>query len=101
MSRVGTGDLPVQPRLAAHGTLCTNLTGQTRRLLGGGQHFRHHLDIAVGSMAELSYVLVLARDLGYLPGEVFGEVEALRDHASRLKLGLVRCGEGPGQKLTK
>ncbi len=44
--------------------------------------------ITVGSMAELSYVLILARDQGYLPGEVFGEVEALRDHASPLTWGL-------------
>jgi hypothetical protein len=41
-------------------------------------------------MAELSYVLLLARDLNYMRQEEWGEVEALRDHAGRLTWGLYR-----------
>jgi hypothetical protein len=48
------------------------------------------LDISLGSLAELSYILRLARDLGYLKAEVWGETEALRDHAGRLTWGLYR-----------
>jgi four helix bundle protein len=54
----------------------------------GRRQFRRYLDIAVGSLAELSYYLLLARDLGYLPRERWGELEALRDHAGRLTWGL-------------
>jgi hypothetical protein len=45
-------------------------------------------------MAELSYVLVLARDLNYIRQEEWGELEALRDHAGRLTWGLYRSLSG-------
>ncbi|MGH7581452.1 MAG: four helix bundle protein [Gemmatimonadales bacterium] len=77
------------------------LSGQVRRAgvsaaaniavgaaLRGNRHFRRYLDTALGSLSELSYYLTLARDLGYLPKERWGELEALRDHAGRLTWGL-------------
>ena len=50
----------------------------------GNRQFRKYLDTALGSLSELSYYLLLARDVGYLPKERWGEFEALRDHARRL-----------------
>ncbi|MEA2724940.1 MAG: hypothetical protein QOH59_2711, partial [Gemmatimonadales bacterium] len=57
----------------------------------GTREFRRFLDISLGSLSELSYILQLARDLGYLKPEEWGEVEALRDHAGRLTWGLYRA----------
>ena len=52
------------------------------------------MDITLGSIAELTYILRLARDLGYLKPEVWGEIEAMRDHAGRLTWGLYRSIAG-------
>jgi four helix bundle protein len=52
------------------------------------------MDIALGSISELTYILRLARDLGYLKPEVWGEIEAMRDHAGRLTWGLYRSIAG-------
>lgn len=57
----------------------------------GIREFRRFLDIALGSIAELTYILMLARDLGYVRPEVWGEIEAMRDHAGRLTWGLYRA----------
>jgi four helix bundle protein len=57
----------------------------------GSREFRRFLDSALGSLAELSYTLLLARDVGYLTPEVWGEIEALRDHAGKLTWGLYRA----------
>jgi four helix bundle protein len=54
----------------------------------GSRQFRKYLDSSIGSLAELSYYLLLARDLGYLAKEQWGELEALRDHAGKLTWGL-------------
>ncbi|HEX9164553.1 MAG TPA: four helix bundle protein [Gemmatimonadales bacterium] len=54
----------------------------------GPKEFRRFLDVSIGSLAELSYILRLAGDLGYLTKEQLTEVEILRDHATRLTWGL-------------
>jgi four helix bundle protein len=54
----------------------TNLVeGLSRR---GPRELRHFLDIALGSLAEVSYLLQLARDLGYLSPEDYGQTDAVR-----------------------
>jgi hypothetical protein len=50
--------------------------------------------MSLGSISELSYILVLARDLDYIKPEEWGEIEALRDHAGRLTWGLYRSLNG-------
>jgi hypothetical protein len=45
----------------------------------------------LGSLAELSYMFLLAKELGHLKAETWGEVEALRDHAGKLTWGLYRA----------
>lgn len=56
----------------------------------GRKEFCRFLNISLGSNSELCYLLLLARDLGYLKPEEWGELEALRDHAGRLTWGLYR-----------
>jgi four helix bundle protein len=77
--------LTSQARRAAFSAAVNIAEGSAKR---GAREFRRFLDTSVGSLAELSYVLLLARDLGYLTAENWGEIEALRDHAGRLTWGL-------------
>lgn len=48
-------------------------------------------EYSLGSLAELSYILLLPRHLGYLQSQEWGELEALRDHAGCLTWGLYRA----------
>jgi|SRR4051812_36201924 four helix bundle protein len=79
--------LTSQVRRAAYSAAANIAEGSARR---GKREFCRFLNISLGSMAELSYVLLLARDLNYMRQEEWGEVEALRDHAGRLTWGLYR-----------
>jgi len=38
----------------------------------GRNEFRRFLDISIGSLAELSYLLLCAKDLGFLPNPMEG-----------------------------
>ncbi len=76
------------------------LTSQTRRSAssvpaniaeGCGKRFRpqlrHSVDIAAGSLSELEYWLLLARDLGYLPQEEYEARRAELNEVRRLLIG--------------
>ena len=73
------------------------LTSQTRRAAvsaavniaeGSAKHgpreFRRFLDIALGSLAEMSYLLRLAWKLGYMSEGEWNQIDNLRASASRL-----------------
>ncbi len=77
--------LSLQVRRAAYSAAANTAEGSAMR---GNRQFRNYLDVALGSLSELSYCLLLAKDLGYLPHELWGELEALRDYAGRLTWGL-------------
>ena len=79
--------LTCQARRAAYSAAANIAEGSAK---GGGREFRRFLNIALGSLSELTYILRLARDLGYVRQEVWGEIEAMRDHAGRLTWGLYR-----------
>jgi four helix bundle protein len=55
------------------------------------REFRRFLGMALGSLSEISALLLSARDVGVLSSENWGEIEALRDHANRLTYGLFRA----------
>ena len=80
--------LTAQTRRAAFSAAVNIAEGAAKK---GVREFRRYLDISVGSLAELSYELFLARELEYLSPTEYGELEALRDHAGRLTWGLYRA----------
>jgi four helix bundle protein len=74
-----------------------NLTAQVRRASAsvptniaegsakrGKREFRRYLDIAIGSLAEVGYLLRLARDLALLPEADWVEAESARESAARV-----------------
>jgi four helix bundle protein len=79
--------LTSQARRSAYSAAANIAEGAAKR---GTREFRRFLDISLGSLSELSYILQLAKELGYLKPEEWGQVEALRDHAGRLTWGLYR-----------
>ena len=80
--------MTLQARRAAFSAAANIAEGSAKR---GSREFRRYLDISLGSLAELSYLLLLGRDLGYLSVDKWGELEAIRDHAGRLTWGLYRA----------
>jgi hypothetical protein len=82
--------------MGIHGPKDSGAGGQggsltSRQAIGARQReFRRFLDIALGSLSELSYLLLLSRDLNCLSGDKWGQLEALRHHAGRLTWGLYR-----------
>jgi four helix bundle protein len=50
----------------------------------GPREFRRYLDIALGSLSEVSYLLRLAWKLGYLTEGEWKQIDDLRADASRL-----------------
>jgi len=77
--------LTSQLRRAAFGIAANIAEGSAKR---GAREFRRFLDIAVGSVAELTYALRLVRDLELIPTEELDELETLRDRVGRLTWGL-------------
>ncbi len=80
--------LTSQARRAAFSAAANIAEGSAKR---GSKELRCYLDISLGSLSELHYILLLSKDLGVSSPEGWGEVEALRDHASRLTWGLYRA----------
>jgi four helix bundle protein len=67
----------------------TNLAeGAAKR---GPREFRRYLDISLGSLSELTYLLRLCHDLGYMSAEEFKQVEAMRERAGQVTWGLYRA----------
>jgi four helix bundle protein len=80
--------LTAQARRAAVSAAANIAEGTSR---GTARQFRHFLDVALGSLGELGYTLLVARDVNVLPLAAYGELEALRDHAAQLTAGLFRA----------
>ena len=73
--------LTIQLRRAALSAATNIAEGAAKR---GPREFRRFLDIALGSLSEVSYLLRFSRDYGILSQEDWSAVEGLRDEAGRL-----------------
>jgi four helix bundle protein len=54
----------------------------------GPREFRRYLDISLGSLSEVSYLLRFSRDRGLLAAEEYDRTDDLRDRAGKLIWGL-------------
>ena len=79
--------LIAQARRAAVSVTCNVAEGSARL---GGRELRRFADIAVGSLAELSSLLQVALDLGYLTPDDWSRIDGLRNTAGKLVFGLAR-----------
>ncbi len=77
--------LTSQTRRAAMSASLNIAEGSAKR---GPREFRRYLDIALGSLSELSYAIMLARDLDYLSDDEWKSIEAVSDDAGKLTWGL-------------
>ncbi len=73
--------LTAQIRRAALSAPTNIAEGSAKR---GSREFRRYLDIALGSLSEVSYLLRFTRDRGILADADFKTLDALRNHAGRL-----------------
>ena len=66
----------------------TNIAeGSTRH---GPREFRKFLDIAIGSLGELSYLILFARDRGLLVENVWKALDTARDRVGKATWGLLQ-----------
>jgi four helix bundle protein len=66
--------LTSQARRAAHSAAANIAEGSAKK---GAQEFRRYTDISLGSLSELSYTLLLARDLHILSEKEWGALDEL------------------------
>ena len=77
--------LTAQIRRAALSAPTNIAEGASKR---GPREFRRYLDIARGSLSELSYLLRFSKDRGILNDETFLSINELRDRAGKVTWGL-------------
>lgn len=70
--------LTSQARRAAFSAAVNIAEGSAKR---GPSEFRRFIDISIGSLAELAYILRLVRDLKLLPEDHWKQLDALRGRA--------------------
>ena len=92
--------LTAQSRRAAFSVAANIAEGSARR---GPREFRRFLDSSVGSLAELRYAFILARDLNYITLQEWEAIEASRDTVGRVVWGLynsMACSQtlGPARR---
>jgi four helix bundle protein len=77
--------LTSQARRCAFSTAANIAEGAGKR---GYAEFRRYLDISLGSLSELSYILSLAFRQAYLSAEEYHRLDGLLEEAGRLTYGL-------------
>ena len=83
-----------QMRRAAFSAAANVAEGSAKR---GPREFRRFLDIALGSLAEMSYAILFVKELGYLSETDWKELDDLRNKAGKLTWGLHRLIRGREQ----
>jgi four helix bundle protein len=84
--------LTSQIRRAAVSSAANLAEGAGRR---GRREFRRYVDIALGSLAETSYLLKLAKDLALLSPSEWEKLDELRNRAGGLTWRLTRSLQKP------
>lgn len=80
--------LTSQTRRAAFSAAANIAEGSAKR---GTREFSRYLDIALGSLCELSYAFRFTRDAGILSRATYDRLEARRTEASKVTWGLYRA----------
>jgi four helix bundle protein len=57
----------------------------------GVREFRRYLDISLGSLSELSYLLRFSKDCGTLSDETYRDLDELRNQAGEVTWRLYSC----------
>ena len=83
--------LTAQARRAAHSAAANIAEGSAKK---GSREFRRYLDISLGSLSELSYTLLLARDLKILPEETWRELDQIHQRAGGMTWLLYKAISG-------
>ena len=81
-------ELTQQVRRAALSAPTNIAEGAAKR---GSREFRRYLDISLGSLSELSYLLRFSKDLGFLPEEAYQKLDRLTNRAGTLTWRLYAC----------
>jgi four helix bundle protein len=74
-----------QVRRAAVSAAANIVEGSTRQ---GSREFRRFLDLARGSLSETKYLMLVAKELGYVIQEDYAKLEPLMEEASKVTWGL-------------
>jgi four helix bundle protein len=85
--------LVAQMRRAAVSVISNIAEGCGRQ---GDKELTRFLRIARGSVRELECQMLLSRDLGYLPNDVWAALDRESDEISRMLNGLIRSFHPPG-----
>ena len=88
--------LTAQLRRAALSVPTNIAEGAAKR---GPREFRRYLDIARGSLSEVSYLLRFGRDRGILDEESFRSVHEIRDRVGKLTWGLYASLNNPPKPI--
>lgn len=79
--------LTSQLRRAAYSAAANIAEGSAKR---GNREWRRFLDISLGSLSEIAYALILARDLRLLSQEEWQGLDVLREETGRMVWGLYK-----------
>ena len=89
--------LTSQARRAAFSAAASIAEGGAKR---GSREFRRYLDVALGSLAELSYTLLLSREVGLMSEADWKRLDALQTKAGKLTWGLYHWASHGGRNRT-